>query len=394
MHPLPALDRDVLRQDWPLLLEACSPGLDNARVVEKARGIAEPERLIALAQRHGVVAHLYSALAKADSEHLPATLFGTVRWARKQQLLAAMSLTAELFRVQQVLAESRAEFLVTKGPVLACRAYGDLAARRYTDLDFLVRHVDILSVASQLVAAGYISHTPLSAIQDQRIPGEYIFHRPGTPSIVEVHTQRSFRYFPRPLPIEDFLQRRTSVAVDGRAVPALSAEDEFVLISVHGAKHFWERLMWISDVAAMVHNCPEMDWKRVRQSAAQTGAERMVRVALLLASRVLRAEIPAEMEREVALDSACARIIKKIKTWLPYAGSEPPALLQRALFRLRMRGQLLSGARYLTRLSFSTTEEDWSRDARGAAKALRESLGRPFRLAKKYRRGSKKPARD
>src|SRR5262249_2269924 len=160
-------------------------------------------------------------------------------------------------------------------------------------------------------------------------------------SIVEVHTQRSFRYFPRPLPIEDFLQRRTTVAVDGRAIPALSAEDEFVLIAVHGAKHFWERLMWISDVAAMVHNCSKMDWKRVSHSGAEAGGEGMVRVALLLARRVLRAEIPAEMEREVALDSACARLIKKIETWLPYAGSEPPALLQRVVFRLRMRGQLL-----------------------------------------------------
>jgi putative nucleotidyltransferase-like protein len=391
LHPVPALDSDCLRHDWPLLLEACSPGLDAAKVIEKAQGVVESRGLITLAQQHGVVAHLYSALAKAGSEPLAAALLAAARSARKQQLLAAMSLTAELFRVQQVLVESRTEFLVTKGPVLACRAYGDLAARRYADLDFLVRHEDILSVARQLAAVGYISHTPLSAIQNQRIPGEYIFHRPGTPCILEMHTQRSFRYFPRPLPIEDFLQRRTTVAVDGRAVPALSAEDEFVLISVHGAKHFWERLMWISDVAAMAQKCPQMDWERVHHSAVQVGAERMVRLALLLANRVLRAEIPGEMEREVTADSTCARIVKKIETWLPYAGNEPPALVQRALFRLQMRGRLLAGARYLTRLSFSTTEEDWSGDAGGAATSLRESLGRPFRLAKKYGRGSKKP---
>lgn len=393
MHPVPALDSDDLLHDWPLLVEACSPGPDSTKVIERARGIAESQRLITLAQQHGVIAHIFAALTHAGSEHFAAGLLGAARSARKQQLLAAMSLTAELFRVQQVLVESRTEFLVTKGPVLACRAYGDLSQRRYADLDFLVRHADILSVARRLAAAGYISHTPLSAIQNQRIPGEYIFYRPGTPCILEMHTQRSFRYFPRPLPIEDFFARRTTVAVDGHAVPALSAEDEFVLISVHGAKHFWERLLWISDVAAMVHNCPEMDWSRVRQSAAQVGAERMVRLALSLAHRVLRAKIPAEMEREVAADSACAGLVKKIETWLPYAGKEPPALLQRALFRLQMRGRLLAGARYLTRLSFSTTEEDWSDDSGGGATSLRESLGRPLRLAKKYRRGSKQPGR-
>ena len=40
--------------------------------------------------------------------------------------------------------------------------------------------------------------------------------------------------------------------MDGRDVPALSLEDELVLICVHGAKHFWERLMWTADIAAMV----------------------------------------------------------------------------------------------------------------------------------------------
>lgn len=389
MRPLPQLDPVSLRCDWPLLIEVASPLLDTANVIERARGILEPERLITLAQQHGVVAHLFSALAQAGPQHFAAALVGAARSARKEQLHSVMSLTAELFRLQQILIESRIEFLATKGPALACRAYGDMAARCYADLDLLVRHADVLSVTRQLVAAGYVSQTPLSAIENQRVPGEYIFHRAGTQSILELQTQRSFRYFPRPLPIEDFFQRSTTVKVDGRAVPALSAEDEFVLIAVHGAKHFWERLMWIADVAAMIYNCPEVDWKRIKQAAADVGAERMVRVALLLANRVLRAEIPREMEREVEADTACATLVRKIESWLPYGGSEPPALVQRALFRLRIRGELFAGARYLARLSFSTTEEDWSSATGGPGTSLRESLRRPFRLAKKYRRRSK-----
>jgi len=392
LRPLPPLDPASLRHDWPLLIEVGSPAQNSARVIEKARGILEPGRLISLAEQHGVIAHLFSAFAHAGSQHFAAALFERARSARKEQLISAMSLTAELFRVQQILIESRIEFLVTKGPTLACRAYGDLSARRYADLDFLVRHADVLFAARQLVAAGYVSHTPLSAIENGRVPGEYIFHRPGTQSILELHTQRSFRYFPRPLPIEDFFQRRAAVNVDGRVVPALCAEDEFVLVSVHGAKHFWERLVWIADVAAMVHNCPPIDWGRVRKSAVEVGAERMVRLALLLADQVLRAEIPPEMKREAEQDAACARIVRKIETWLPYGGSEPPALMRRALFRFQMRGQLFAGAGYLTRLSLTPTEEDWSPDAGESGTSLRESLSRPFRLAKKYRRRSKEPA--
>src|SRR5262249_37249962 len=114
-----------------------------------------------------------------------------------------------------------------------------------------------------------------------------------------------------------------------------------------------------------------------------------VRVALLLANRVLRATIPAEMRREVAADSACATIVNKIESWLPYGGNDPPTLVERGLFRFQMPGQLFAGARSLTRLSLAPTEEDWVTDSNAPAAALRESLGRPFRLAKKYRRNSK-----
>src|SRR5262245_53909898 len=207
--------------------------------------------------------------------------------------------------------------------------------------------------------------------------------KPGTRFLVELHTEHTFRYFPKPLPVEDYFSRSVTVALDGNRVPALSAEDEFVLISIHGAKHFWERLMWIADVAAMVEGHPEIDWRRLRRSAASLGALRMVRVALLLAERLLGVPLPGPMKEGVAGDAACQKIVRIIASWLPYAGDQPPPLVERALFRFRRRGQLLAGARYLTRLSLSTTEEDWSNDAQAPTKSLRESLQRPFRLARK-----------
>jgi putative nucleotidyltransferase-like protein len=345
--------------------------------------------LLDLAGAHGVIPHLARVVGQTDSNSLPSALVEAVRAPWKRQLLKAMSLTAELFRVAALLEQAPIAFLVTKGPALAARAYGDVVARQYRDFDLLIGHAHIFQAAKLLTSAGYASDTSLRASQSGRVPGEYIFQKPETDLIFELHTERSFRYYPRPLPIEDFFLRKTIVLMDGRPVPALSLEDEFVLISIHGAKHFWERLMWISDVAALVHRHPELDWSRVRQSAADVGAERMVRVALLLAERVLRVPIPNEMKKEVAADSACLPIVKKIETWLPYAGQQPPQLMQRALFRFRMRGQLLDGARYLTRLSLSPTEEDWSADAESAKAPWREALSRPFRLAKKYRRDSK-----
>jgi hypothetical protein len=364
--------------EWPALLGYCScpPAPTN--------GAFDAAKVLALAEAHGVVGHLASNPARPYEVNAD-SLQNALRAAKRTQVLATMPLIAEMFRGVDILAAAKIEAVVVKGPVLAVRAFGDSSARQYGDIDFLLRSADIARASGAMVAAGFEPRIPADAIRAQKTPGQYMFRRAGMSPLIELHTERTLRYFPRPLPINDFFQRITTVSIDGRSVPALAAEDEFVLISIHGAKHFWERLMWISDVAGMVRNHPELDWGRVRRSASAVGAERMVRVALLLAERLLRVPIPGEMKREVDTDSACLGIVKKVETWLPHAGNEPPPLMQRALFRFHMHGQLLAGAGYLTRLSFSTTEEDWSDDPNSAKGRLREALRRPFRLARKYR---------
>src|SRR5260370_11433511 len=101
-------------------------------------------------------------------------------------------------------------------------------------------------------AAGYAPAVSLSAIDAGRIPGQYLFSKPDSKLIVELHNDHTLRYFPRRLPLEEFFARQIRVRLDAHEAPALSVEDELVLICIHGAKHFWEPLMWIADVAALV----------------------------------------------------------------------------------------------------------------------------------------------
>lgn len=89
-----------------------------------------------------------------------------------------------------------------------------------------------------------------------KIPGEYLFKRSGAQQIVELHTEKTFRYYPRAMRIEDLYAWQRSAPIEGREVPALCLEDEFVLNCIHGTKHFWERLMWPADIAAIVARPP------------------------------------------------------------------------------------------------------------------------------------------
>jgi len=111
------------------------------------------------------------------------------------------------------------------------------------------------------------------------------------------------------------------VPLDAHEAPALSVEDELVLICIHGAKHFWERLMWIADVAALVSRQTGIDWQRVADSAQAVGAERMLHTGLRLASDLLQARLPDKVQATVEADAGAAWLAEQSGKWLP-----PPAM--------------------------------------------------------------------
>jgi hypothetical protein len=380
----PPFGNDFLGLEWPLLLECCSPRPDRERIRALLSRMPKWRELVALAAEHGVIAQLDAALRDVGESAIPEEIGASLRHHHRAQLMFTLSMTAEMFRLLEKFRAAGAEAIVVKGPVLSMRAYGDPGLRQYVDLDFLIRARDLLSATRALNESGYEGDVPLQAIEAGKIPGEYLFMRPGTRLLVELHTEHTFRYFPRPLPMEDFFARGTQVALDGNRVPALSAEDEFVLICIHGAKHFWERLMWVADVAAMAGGGTKLDWAIVIKSAEAVGAARMVNVALRLVQDLLHTEIPSEIRNSVEPDRGAVGICQRIKTWLPYAGFAPPSLPQRALFRMKMRGGIIAGPAYLLRLSLSPTEEDWVEGAENKRSWLWDAVQRPFRLLKKY----------
>jgi Uncharacterised nucleotidyltransferase len=161
----------------------------------------------------------------------------------------------------------------------------------------------------------------------------------------------------------------------------LGAEDELVLLCIHGAKHFWERLMWVADVTALL---PSVDWNKAVRSAQKVGAVRMLRLGVSLASQALQFDLSNDVQRDLNRDPTAARIASQIAARLSQGQLDNVGLVRRALLRFRMPQGFFRGAAYLFRLSFSPTEEDWgSREKRSWPV---NALIRPLRLARKYQK--------
>ncbi|MBZ5701386.1 MAG: nucleotidyltransferase family protein [Acidobacteriia bacterium] len=371
--------------EWELLRLCAAPRSDLARIRELVQHAPGGPALLSLARAHGVFPLLARALQEATAlASLPPEVRESLRESRRAHLYFTLSMSAELFLLSGRFAAEGIASVAVKGPVLAAQAFGDAGLRQYTDLDLLVRHRDILRAARIMQDCGFTSEIPLAAVSAGKIPGQFLFVRERSHTIVELHTERTMRYFPRPLPLDAFFARRTSVALDGRSVPALSPEDTLVFICVHGSKHFWERLMWIADVAGLVARQPGLDWARVFAVARATRTERMLHLGLRLAGDVLAAELPPAAAAEVRADAVAGRLAAEIRGHLPSGEQAPRGALQRARIRMQMCGGAVRSARYLLRLAFTPTEEDWAAPQHKKTGGRLDSLLRPLRLARKY----------
>ena len=374
--------------EWLALLECAKPRPKSDGL---SRLVQHPFRwpdLLQRAEDHGLTLLLAENVKNLDRSLVPPEALVKLQELRRAQAVFALQLTAELFRVLQRFVASGIDVLLTKGPALSVRCYGKPDMRQYGDLDLIVREADIRRATQAMVDLSYEPRIPLSAIDAKKSPGEFVFRKPGTNVLVEFHTERTFRYHPRPLPIEKLFHRRTFIAIDGREVPALSLEDELVLICVHGAKHFWERLMWIADVAALISAKQPPDWVRTIAAAREVGAERILRLGLRLASDELGAELPVQLKASVQSDRTVAKLVAQIKNRLASREPREIGVIERAIFRMRMCGRLFTGAAYLLRLSLSPTEEDWAPGKEGDRPTFMDAVGRPLRLAKKHTRHS------
>lgn len=386
--PSPFSDIRAFEREWAALRECASPWRDRERLMKLLPAV-DWHRLLLLAEAHGVLGRLAACLNNDSSLAVPPEIKESMLELRRAQNFLTLRLTAELFRLLENFAKQGFSALAIKGPVLASRAYADPSVRTYADLDLLVRQRDIRRATELMIASGYEAAVSLNAIDAGKIPGQYLFSKPDSKLLVELHNDLTLRYFPRPLPLEEFFARQVRVSLGAREVPAPCVEDELALICVHGAKHFWERLSWIADVAGLISQQTILDWDRAASTARTVRSEHLLHTGLRLAVDALHAELPEAVTSRVRKDAIAAKLAARALRWLPAAGYAPPGLFGRAAYRLRMRGGFFAAPAYLLRLSLSPTEEDWRADGKPTNGSFLDALRRPFRLARKYGRGVK-----
>ena len=381
--------RENFRPELELILCCARTRLDES-ATKKIHGLLQGQLswsdVMATALGHHVESLLYDNLAVTGNKFFPATWLETMQDILRKASGTSLLLSSEFLRVQKIFDSDELPLIPYKGPALAWLAYQNVTRRRFVDLDFFIEQQNIPHATALLKSAGFradFGPREEAAGRTGIVPGQYGFYRDATRTAVELHTERTLRYFPIPLDFDKLKQRLLTVEIAGSRVRTFSIEDTLILLCVHGAKHFWERLDWVVDVAELVRAQP-VDWPLTLRIAKKLRSRRLLLLGLHLSHELVGASVPQDVLEEAQRDSHVRWLTNRVYDEL--AGREDPraGVIPRAVFRLRSRDGAMDAIRHTVRLATNPTMSDRQKTRLPRALSPLYKIVRPWKLVRQY----------
>ncbi|MFN2407649.1 MAG: nucleotidyltransferase family protein [Pyrinomonadaceae bacterium] len=350
--------------------------------------VSDWEYLLTTAMGHGLVAllqkHLFSLkddLKKTEAP-IPTSVLSRLKLQCVSNLSNVLHLLGKQLTVHQLLDQNAVPAAIFKGSVLSQIAYGDISLRQAGDIDVLISPKHFDRARKLLESLGYQMTPPLTDAQlasHLKSHCEIQFVRDDWLTVVDLHWALAPKSFVFKLDADEVLSRLQTVTIGGAEIKTLSTEDSILYQSMHGAKHLWRRIEWISALGETIRAAQVIDWDAVIKRAAEAHATRMLTLGLRLAERLSGTRVPAGLDHYRSMDRLAENILKTTFSVTGAADSTETNLYNLKIMD-RKRDALASTLRAL----FVPTLTDWS------ALNLPPSLHslyyayRPLRLSKVY----------
>jgi len=342
------------------------------------------DHLIALAYAHGLLPLLNHHLSSVDL--IPAHVRSHLKRESVTNSQNVLHLAGKQLRIHKLFKEHGIAVAIFKGSLLAQMAYGEISLRQAGDIDLLVNRGDFAQARSLLESLGYEMTPRLTSAQlasHLNNHCEIQFMRDEWFTVVDLHWDLAPRSFVFGLKADEVMSRLQSVSLAGTTVETFGAEDLLLYQAMHGAKHLWRRLEWISCLAESLRATQSINWDTLVDRAAKAHATRILALGLRLVEQFSDVPLPAHVLNSVDPDKTMQRMAAQIGTQL-FTTFGPAESTETNLYNLRImdrkRDALISALRSI----FVPTLPDWQSLALPASLHSLYYAYRPLRLSKVY----------
>jgi hypothetical protein len=335
------------------IARSCVEAEDVARLQDRLAGRPlDWHRLAEAAAWHRLIPLLHHHLASLPADLTAGAPSEQIRRAFLQNASWTLQRTGTLIRILRLLDSQGIPAVPYKGPALAERVYGKATLRMAGDLDVLIRKRDIARAREVLLAAGftpvYSLTEALRAFQQASRYDEKFFDQEGT--CLELHWRFVNQDVEFELALDDLLPRLEMQSLAGNRVQGMGTEDLILILSIHGAKHRWDRLEWLASVGELIRELDRPRWQIVLDRAQALGARRVLLLTSELANRLLNVPIPDQVAEAIRREVWVRRLGQEVQGRLldpEHADRGFVGMLSRNLFQLPLQEGTRRRVKYL-----------------------------------------------
>jgi Uncharacterised nucleotidyltransferase len=340
--------------------------------------------LFNIAQAHGLLPLLHKHLSNTDL--VPGHFRSRLKQAAVANSQNVLHLVGKQLRLYKLFKEHDIPVALFKGPLLAQMAYGELSLRQAGDIDLLIHRQNFVRAKMLLDSLGYQMHPKLTRAQlDSHLAFhcELSFMRDDWFTLVDLHWDLAPRSFVFRLKADEVMSRLQTVSLAGTPVETFSTEDLVLYESMHGAKHLWRRLEWITALAETLRVTSAINWHPIVERAGQARATRMLALGLRLVELFSGATVPSHVMAAVDRDGSMQRMAVRIRKQI-FTTHGPADSSETNRYNLRIMDRKRDALTSALHAIFVPTLPDWQ------ALTLPPSLHslyyafRPLRLSKIY----------
>jgi len=277
--------------EFQLAVQCCRrtfAGGDDQAITRLGKLVDWP-RFLRLVRRHRVQALVWQSFSELDLR--PSAIVADALAADAASITEAnLRAAAQSAKLLESFAEAGVPLLFVKGLTLSKLAYGQAFVKMSQDIDVLVPGDALVAAAAQLERLGCRLVIPAGPPQSAQLERWHLKRKESvwrSPDGLQLELHSRLADSPDLIPGIGMSSPRQQVKVaPGIVLPTLAADELFAYLCVHGASSAWFRLKWITDLAALLHDCTAEEIERLFDRSQQLGAGRAAAQALLLATRI------------------------------------------------------------------------------------------------------------
>ena len=311
----------------------------TGRMLDLLHGAIDTDYLLRYTISHRLLPLVHHRLVEEFRDDIPTAVATSLQAVALQTTQFNLLATSELLRIVRIFAVHGIDLLPWKGPVLALRLYGNVALRPFGDLDILVRPADVLRAGRLLQTIGYAPLVEVKPHQERsfvRYEHDRAYLQQGGGLHLELHWRFFDRYIAFNLDESAIWNGVRTLELGGDSMRLLGAEEELLILALHGAKHVWRSSGWLFDIHRLIE-CEEIDWQRLEQLAERTGTVRVLSLALSLSGELFGTDPPDTVRRRISDDRMVRLLAGEVRSGPLYRTRDDYAVEDDPRFYLRSR---------------------------------------------------------